>query len=744
MKNRLPVTALKGAIWQISVITILILVTSASQAQPYYIFSYTYQNVTRANGGGTLEPGDVIEVRALMKVDRAASRMYYIDTIPDGLQYIPNSMKIVTNEGLLFAGNYTDASNDDRGVYVASPGPPRLRINIGTGAGNAQSGGGFGSTSGGGSITPGDKPKFYGTTLFVVAYRLTVTAAFGDTIYPTGTFRYRDYNSSNKVQRMNYAGIRVMPNQDLCNNFSSASFTAESSFGQGSIQNRVLGANVPDYIKINLGANSPQDNYYSIANNTSADGTTDNTGPYKPSTNNHRVFGGFWDIVGDHTGAIDPFLGNPAPAAGTNGGYMLVVNAAYPTGEAYNDVIKNVCPNTYYEFSAWVRNICGFCGIDADSKATYTPGVLPNLAFTINDIDYYTTGVMPWIKRWEKRGFIYKTGVAESTFKITVKNNAAGGGGNDWVLDDITLATCYPNLTMNPTDTAKVCAGTLVNLYDTVRSYFNNYTYFCWEKSIDGGLTWVNTGNCSSKTPVLKNGLWEYIVDTSFIPVVTDSGSFYRVKVATTSANLSNPNCSVNNSQKVFMKVYNYDCSVLEGVLKDFSGKLENGYALIKWSTLSETGVKNFELQRSSDGVHFSTIKTIAPAYRQGGLYQERDSQLVSGTNFYRLLINGQDESRTKYSKVISIYQLNTSFSVKVVNPFTSTLNIEVTATVPGIYESCLFDNSGRMILKKTYQVSKGSNQVVIDGIGSLKAGVYILSSGMNGHAVRQKVLKIY
>ena len=68
------------------------------------------------------------------------------------------------------------------------------------------------------------------------------------------------------------------------------------------------------------------------------------------------------------------------------------------------------------------------------------------------------------IRTWQKRGFIYKTGPTETQFRITIKNNAAGGGGNDWVLDDIKLATCYPNLIMNPSDTATSCKGWPVTL----------------------------------------------------------------------------------------------------------------------------------------------------------------------------------------------------------------------------------------------------------------------------------------
>src|SRR6185312_12384704 len=62
-------------------------------------FSYSYINLSRNNGGGTLEQGDTIEVHALVKVNSVTKNFYYIDTIRTGTQYINNSIKIVTNEG---------------------------------------------------------------------------------------------------------------------------------------------------------------------------------------------------------------------------------------------------------------------------------------------------------------------------------------------------------------------------------------------------------------------------------------------------------------------------------------------------------------------------------------------------------------------------------------------------------------------------------------------------------------------
>jgi hypothetical protein len=704
-------------------------------------FSYSYFNLTRNNGGGTLEQGDTIEVHALVKVNNTTNNFYYIDTIRNGTQYINNSIKIITNEGVIIGGPFTDATNDDRGVYDGTI--PGVRINLGTGFSNAKSGAGFGNTSGGGTVTAGSVPKFYGSTLFIVAYKLLVTANNGDTIVPTGNY-YFDTSGVNRTYRFNYPGIKVIKNLGLCNNYLGASFSAESSFGSGSITNRAAAADVPGYTKVNIGANAPGDNYYSIVNNTSADGTTNNTGAYKPTTNNHRVFGGFWDIIGDHTGAANQATGNLPVTSGSKGGYMLVVNAAFTTGEAYRDTIKNLCPNTYYEFSSWIRNMCGYCGIDQNSNATYTPGVLPNLAYSINDVDYYTTGNIHHDTIWEKHGFIYKTGPTETQFRITIKNNAAGGGGNDWVLDDINLATCYPNLINSPKDTATSCSGVPMYLSDTVKSYFNNYTNFCWERSVDG-VTWLPTGVCGTKVPVLVNGLWQYVVDTSFTTVAADSGTFYRLKVATTVSNLSNPICAVSNSQKIFVKVFNVNCTLLEAKLLNFNGASINDKAILRWTSQNETDLKAYDVEKSVDGVNFSKVGTVAAVNDiNGASYIFNDPGTISSITYFRLRLVSLSSEASKYSKIIVLYNKDALFKVTVVNPFRDELKMDIFLPEDGIASFSLYDIFGKTVSKKSIQLSKGTSQVVLDDVARIPVGIYILRTIFNNKIIQNKLFKSY
>ncbi|HEU5051855.1 MAG TPA: T9SS type A sorting domain-containing protein [Hanamia sp.] len=704
-------------------------------------FSYSYQNISRNSSGGTLETGDTIEVHALVKVDVTTSNFYYIDTIRTGTQYVDKTLRVVTNEGLTYLGPYTSASGDDKGIYI-STGTPRLRVNLGTSASNVTTTN-FSSTSGGGTITPGDKPKFYGTTLFMVAYKLVITASYGDTIHLTGDYYFSKTDGITHY-RFNYPGIKIIKNSGFCNNFESASFTADSSFGSGTIQNRALPilSDTTEYSKINMGANAPGDGYYAIANNTSADGTTDNTGPYKPTTNNHRVFGGYWDIIGDHTSASDPSVGNAAVAPGTNGGYMLVVNAAFPTGEAYRQTIYGLCPNTNYEFSAWVRNICGVCGIDMNSNATYTPGVLPNLSFAINDIDYYTSGDILHDNLWHKRGFLYKTGPTETSFTISIKNNAAGGGGNDWVMDDINLVTCYPNLVMNPSDTATACAGWPITISDTIKSYFDNYTNYRWETSSDG-VNWTPVNSGSTRTPTLENGLYVYHVDTVLVPTKTDSATFLRIKVGTTTDNLADGNCSVDNSQKVFLKVYSTNCPLLDVSLLNFYAVLFNENPVLKWSAQSENNLSKYEIERSTDGIHFTNVGGV-PAKNEQDIssYIFNDETDVSNVVFYRLKLVNKNNKEIKYSKIVSVYNSKTPFTINVINPFRNRIKMNLFVPQEGVVEINLCDIFGNIVKKKTLQLHKGYSEENLDDLGMLPAGIYFLRAAFNGNVVQRKLMK--
>jgi len=560
-------------------------------------FAKSYINVTDGTVGGTIDPGDVLEIRAILVVQRPGSStntvaidsVAFYDTLSanKGFHLLKDSMALRTNEGKLFRPSnntyFTDLSTDADAGWTTNAGAgldTTLQINMGTNATRFVRG----------KIGYKSKPSNFGTTCIIMAtYRVRVNAVYGTKInYGGGGFRYRD-STTNTFYTINFPAdsLEVYSSPGACPDAISPTNIVGDEVGGtfGTVsgsptfpQNRGTSPNTNySYFPFG-GANGPGDYYYSVANNTSGSGTiVQNVA--KP--NAARVFN-HWDISGDHTGATNTAKGNPpcnlsAPVSAANPcGYMLVVNSAYRTDKAFEYNFSGACTETYYEISAWIKNICYKCGCDSNgtssTTASYSPtaagdsaGVRPNIAFQINSVDYYTTGDLLYqglggtqtgsdtLNKWVRRSFVYKTKPGETSFTMTLRNNAPGGGGNDWAIDDISIRTCYPNMTYSPSASPSVCAGRTLTITDTVRSYYNVYIYYKWQRSTDGGFTWVDiAGTNGVASPVLIGpNNYQFLNSYTIPPSATtpaNNGDKYRMVVATNALNLAGTACNYSDT----------------------------------------------------------------------------------------------------------------------------------------------------------------------------------------------------
>ena len=462
---------------------------------PVVDYGKSYVNITKGSGGGTIEPGDELEMRATILVkSNSTFNTSFTGIIPANSSYVPGTMRVLTNEGKLYK-QWTDASDGDPAVISGT----NVTINLGNGA----------TETLGGMIKNSDRPIAGGGCMIIVSYHIKVNAVpFGSLVsVGGGTVSYTDANGNPTSITFPAVTAMVYQNYGICaNTIGNNGILSENggTFGSGIAKDRAASANIPvNYTYTTFTTGSPGDYFYGMSNNTSA-GTAAANYSIDPNdvTGAHRVFS-LWDIMGDHTGASNPLTGNlPADVNnGQTGGYMAVINASYRTDTAFLDTVRNLCPNTSYEYSAWFRNICSKCGIDSTGKSWSTPGyvptgpgdtsgVHPNLTFNINGYDYYTSGDMGYTGQWVKKGFTYRTGPTETQMIINIRNNAPGGGGNDWAIDDIGVASCSPNLDVNPASpTMNVCYADGASLSAQIRSYFDNYTYYVWERSVDSGVS---------------------------------------------------------------------------------------------------------------------------------------------------------------------------------------------------------------------------------------------------------------
>ena len=164
----------------------------------------------------------------------------------------------------------------------------------------------------------------------------------------------------------------------------------------------------------------------------------------------------------------------------------------------------------------------------------------------------------------------------------------------------------------------------------------------------------------------------------------------------------------------------------------------------VTWNTASELGVKNYDVEKSTDGIRFSKMENIAALKATTGAgYKWLDEQPFKGNNFYRIRSN-EDNGRFIYSS-IAVVQLTAKKGIKVSptvidnHRFTLSLNEQPA----GNYGLTLTNSSGQQVYQKMISNVGGNNSQVIDMEKiALPAGVYNLSvSGPNGNKQNFRVI---
>ncbi|MBA2500907.1 MAG: T9SS type A sorting domain-containing protein [Chitinophagaceae bacterium] len=728
-------------------------------------YSRSYINVTKGTTGGTVDPGDTLEMRATFVVRTSpgsADSLSFTDTLfsGNGFRLVPGSIAVRTNEGKIYGSPFTDAFDTDAGWAYQSGSDTVIRINFGAGASNTTKG----------QLNYNSRPSVFGSTCIIMAtYRVVVYAPYDTRInFKTGSLTYRDRLTTA------YRNITFAPNElvvyqspGLCPNAVSASNALggefNGTFGSGTTQNRTASPFTSyGYMQFNPGG--PNDYFHGIANNTSTTGTIITTWA-KPNSNRvHSV----WDISGDHTGAANPLMGNPPTAPGSNGGYMLVINSAYKTDTAFTYTISNLCPNTYYELSGWFKNICYKCGCDSlgtgASSAGYIPtapgdssGVRPNIAFDVNGADYFTTGDIFYTgttntgsdatNQWIKRGFVYLTGPSETSFTLTLRNNAPGGGGNDWALDDISVATCLPNMQYSPSLTPNVCVNNPITINDTIRSYFDNYVYYKWQQSTDAGSTWTDVTSAQGPaSPVYNGTAWEYVTSYTVPPTETNfanNNDRYRVVVATGAAELSTSDCLFTDGISL-IDINVITCTPLTTDLLSFTGKKINELARLYWTTSQENQPIAYNVERSNDGINFENIGIVNGnnnTLHERNHYTFNDPKPLTTETTYRIVMK-TDESK-KVSRHIRLLKNAESLKLlNVINPFHNEISFDIIINENANIVVSLLDMYGKQVRSKTMGVYEGANNLSLENIELLPAGIYILQVRHKDQSLSKRIFK--
>ena len=155
----------------------------------------------------------------------------------------------------------------------------------------------------------------------------------------------------------------------------------------------------------------------------------------------------------------------------------------------------------------------------------------------------------------------------------------------------------------------------------------------------------------------------------------------------------------------------------------DFVAAKQNEAVQLNWYATYETNFKEFEVERSADGVHFYKIGQVQG--KNLANYSFTDNNLPEGsTVFYQLKMIDID-GKYQFSKVVVI-RLNNNFSNAIVfpNPVANTLTIQLKSVLVANSELQIVDLAGRMLKKET--IRNGSNTISQD-VSKFPAGRYFI-----------------
>ncbi len=173
-----------------------------------------------------------------------------------------------------------------------------------------------------------------------------------------------------------------------------------------------------------------------------------------------------------------------------------------------------------------------------------------------------------------------------------------------------------------------------------------------------------------------------------------------------------------------------YVCPPLPLTLLSFSAKLATPKSVdIDWETASEVNIHHFEVEVSTDGVHWKKIYAQPSAGIMNGAssYHCTDNNPTKGINYYRLL-SFENDNTVSYSEIKSVTLGTQAGQVSIYpNPTDHVINVELTSMEQDIAYLQLHDVLGRTVMSNlTVDVATGTTIVPLE-VSSLSAGTYIL-----------------
>ena len=179
--------------------------------------------------------------------------------------------------------------------------------------------------------------------------------------------------------------------------------------------------------------------------------------------------------------------------------------------------------------------------------------------------------------------------------------------------------------------------------------------------------------------------------------------------------------------------VYDPTCVLLGNNLANFKGTLRDQQARLDWTVYRNEELKSFSIERSIDGIHFTSI-TGEPinARSQSGTasyYITDDLQFMKVPGvFYRLRLTSI-EGVVKYSKTLRLsLRENGQGGINITpNPVKALAQLNVSSPVDAAMHLYIYDITGKQMKTMHTTVLKGNSAISISDVQGWQPGIYVV-----------------
>jgi hypothetical protein len=307
----------------------------------------------------------------------------------------------------------------------------------------------------------------------------------------------------------------------------------------------------------------------------------------------------------------------------------------------------------------------------------------------------------------------------------TLTGFALSGGASNWVAPGAGIAGS--------------CGGTFANANITGNSVCisdgdatpvtGDHTDFGTGNPVTRTFTIQNTGSATlNVTGVVISGVnaAEFSVTANPAATVAAAGSTtFNITFTAASNGVKNATITVN-SDDGDEAAYDFAVSAsfftLPVELRSFTLRKEGNQSQLNWSTVTESNNSGFEIQRSRDGINWTTIAFVSGAGNSTieRSYTYRDASPQKGRNYYRLKQVDLD-NKSKFSEVRSV-TFASDYTIVYPVPTADNVVIELRDSKLIGSRATLSDQHGKLVQQIT--ITKMQQQV---SLASLPAGIYLL-----------------